>query len=278
MPGYKNGYSGKALHLLLCRPKYFGIYYEINPWMSLTRSANGATALAQWKQLCQTLKQTGARLHFIAPRPGLPDMVFVANAGSIIKDQFILSRFRWPQRRGEEPFYCDYVKQLSQRVVPLSGDAFFEGEGDLLSVGRHYFAGYGIRSDAKAYEEISRKTKVPIELLRLVHPRFYHLDTCFFPLDDQSVLYYPPAFDAVSQEKIKRLIPDPVAVGRRDAFSFACNGIRIGREVIVHQATRSLKAALLERGLTTHEVPVGEFLKAGGSVKCMVLKFFDSEA
>jgi len=258
---------------LLCRPEYFGVFYQINPWMDVKMPASNKIAMLQWTNLCRVLIEVGANLHFIPPQPGLPDMVFVANAGSMIRGKFIPSRFRWPQRQGEEPLYRDYIHGRSCAILPLSPSYFFEGEGDLLPFRNVYFAGYGIRSDKQAHEEIIKKMEVPIELLRLVNPNFYHLDTCFFPLDDRSALYYPPAFDVRSRKKIERFIPDAIAVGEEDALSFSCNGIRMGRHVLLNKATPALKSALFQRGFVAREVPAGEFIKAGGSVKCMVLSY-----
>lgn len=260
------------MNLLLCRPKYFGVHYEINPWMDMRRPARAKLAMKQWLNLCKTLKEVGAHLHFIPPRPGFPDMVFVANAGSFLGGKFVPSQFRWPQRRGEEPFFKNYIQGHFHRLFPLSTSSYFEGEGDLLPFRDIYFAGYGIRSEMGAHKEISKKMKLPMELLRLIHPRFYHLDTCFLPLDDHTALFYPPAFNTTSIKKIKRHVPDAIAVGHEDAFSFACNGFRIGKRIILHKASLSLKEALYQRGYVTCESAVGEFLKAGGSVKCMLLK------
>ena len=41
--------------LLLCPPNYYGIEYEINPWMSRARGAEIAVAQKQWEQLHATL-------------------------------------------------------------------------------------------------------------------------------------------------------------------------------------------------------------------------------
>jgi N-dimethylarginine dimethylaminohydrolase len=66
--------------LLLCPPDYYGIEYEINPWMSVARGADTAIVQEQWKQLHATLSKF-CKVHLIAPQPRLPDMVFTANAG-----------------------------------------------------------------------------------------------------------------------------------------------------------------------------------------------------
>ena len=60
--------------LLLCPPDYYGIEYEINPWMSVARGAETAIVQEQWKQLHATLSKLN-KVHLIAPQPRLPDMV-----------------------------------------------------------------------------------------------------------------------------------------------------------------------------------------------------------
>ena len=59
--------------LLLCPPDYYGIEYEINPWMSIAQAAEVSVAQEQWKQLLATLSKF-CKVHLIAPQPRLPDM------------------------------------------------------------------------------------------------------------------------------------------------------------------------------------------------------------
>jgi N-dimethylarginine dimethylaminohydrolase len=67
----------------MCPPVYYGIEYEINPWMSRGRQSNFALAMKQWQGLYQLLQhQLHMDVSLIEPRQGLPDMVFTANAGS----------------------------------------------------------------------------------------------------------------------------------------------------------------------------------------------------
>ncbi|MDP6467463.1 MAG: hypothetical protein QF918_06975, partial [Pirellulaceae bacterium] len=88
-------------HILMCPPTFFGIEYEINPWMSRARQADQALAMRQWESLRQILKDCGTRISLQTPQQGLPDMVFTANAGLIYGRTVVLSRFRYPQRQGE---------------------------------------------------------------------------------------------------------------------------------------------------------------------------------
>ena len=88
--------------ILMCPPDYYGVEYEINPWMSRQKQPDHEQALSQWQSLRQTLAEAGANVHLLAPVNGLPDLVFTANAALIFRRQAVLARFRFPQRQGEE--------------------------------------------------------------------------------------------------------------------------------------------------------------------------------
>jgi N-dimethylarginine dimethylaminohydrolase len=71
--------------LLVCPPDYFGIEYEINPWMRRSNAVDPEQAVCQWRHLMQVLEQdVGALLERMTPVPGLPDLVFTANAGIVV--------------------------------------------------------------------------------------------------------------------------------------------------------------------------------------------------
>src|SRR5216117_456644 len=91
--------------LLLCPPDFYGIDYEINPWMNRARGVLPAVSRTQWTRLRERLNSLGCSIELISPQPGLPDMVFTANAGLVADRKFIRSNFRFQQRRGEEPFF-----------------------------------------------------------------------------------------------------------------------------------------------------------------------------
>ena len=110
--------------------------------------------------------------------------------------------------------------------------------------------------------------------IRLTDPRFYHIDTCFCPLTDGYLMYHPPAFDFDSRMEIESRVPPHkrIVVDTLDAGNFACNAVNVGHEVFVHQASDSLRADLVRRGFRVHESDLSEFLKSGGSAKCLTLK------
>ncbi len=257
----------------MCRPTHYRIAYEINPWMSLKRPADQQRALAQWTALYETLQRLGARIALMPPSPQVPDLVFTANAGLVHGRILIRSNFRYRQRQREEPVIERYFRRNAFRIVSLPRRFIFEGEGDALWMGSTLVFGFRFRSDAPAHEELSRVSGAEVLPVELVDRRFYHLDTCFCPLDAKTALWYPKAFDRYGRTVIEGLVEDPISVSEREAMRFVCNAVVVGRSVVMPTAASpTLRRRLAQRGFETCTVDLSEFLKAGGSAKCLVLR------
>ena len=113
--------------------------------------------------------------------------------------------------------------------------------------------------------------------LQLVDDRFYHLDTCFCPLTIDTAIYYPPAFDDYARRALSQ-IPHLIEVVETEAVRFACNAVVVGRDVVLNAGCPKLEADLQANGFTPHATELGEFLKAGGSAKCLTLRLDGEEA
>jgi arginine dihydrolase len=257
--------------LLLCPPDYYGIEYEINPWMDRSRKVLPAQAHGQWRSLNDTLQSLGCEISLIAPHPKLPDMVFTANAGLVAGRTFIRSNFRFPERRGEAEHFEHWFRERDYEILCLPDDLCFEGEGDALFCSDVLFCGYRFRSDVRAHRIISELLKCLVVSVELVAPQFYHLDTCFCPLPDGGALWYPPAFDSYGQRAIREHIGRLIEVEPDEAVRFACNAIVVGQDIVLPEACPKLSAVLAERGYRPHALPMAEFIKAGGACKCLAL-------
>jgi arginine dihydrolase len=257
--------------LLLCPPDYFDIEYEINPWMSRARKAVPAAASRQWLNLRKTLQTIGCQVETLPPQPGLPDMVFTANAGLVVDHRAIRSNFRFPQRRGEQEHFEKWFLANGLEVLRLPDGVCFEGEGDALFCGEVLFCGYRSRSDVRAHQIIGEMLECLVISVELAQDRFYHLDTCFCPLPTGAALWYPPAFDLYGQRALRAQVKDLIEVGPEEAAHFGCNAVVVGNEIVLPEGCPNLSAALGERGYQTHPLPMTEFLKAGGACKCLTL-------
>lgn len=265
--------------LLMCAPKHFGVDYVINPWMeNQVGKAVHALAEEQWANLRRHLASE-AEVALVAPEPGLPDMVFTANAGMTMGKTAVISRFSTGERRPEERLFEAWFERHGFTIAPWPEDVPFEGAGDALLDREQplIWCGYGFRSGAMAprlLEDIFGRTVVG---LRLVDPRFYHLDTCFCPLAGGWLMYYPPAFDARSQEMIAARVPAEkrIAVSEKDALRFACNAVDLNGHVFMNDASEDCQNLLRAADFKPVRTPLSEFIKAGGAAKCLTLKLVE---
>jgi N-dimethylarginine dimethylaminohydrolase len=270
------GFAPRRDHILMCGPDHFCVDYVINPWMEhQIGKAERTLAEQQWKHLAKKLSAR-AQLSFIAPHAGAPDMVFTANAGLALGDAVIVSRFRAAERQPEERLFREWFEREGFRIEPWPQDVSFEGAGDALLDRAQplIWCGYGWRSSETAPALIEKILGRRALGLRLVDPRFYHLDTCFCPLPGGWLLYYPLAFDHDSQQRIAAVAGEEklIAVSEQDAMSFACNAVEAGGAVFMNDASPALQGRLHEVGFAPVLTPLSEFFKAGGAAKCLTLK------
>ena len=232
-------------------------------------------AKTQWGALRDKLAEF-ADIVTMLPQPDLPDMVFTANAGVVYGDKAVASHFMPHERRPEERHFKKWFSDNGFELLDLDEKIGFEGAGDCLidRGGPWLWTGYGFRTEIEAHEEIRKFFNTDLVSIRLTDARFYHIDTCFCPLTDGYLLYHPPAFDYESRTAIESRIPPHkrIVADTMDAGNFACNAINIDDQIILHKISDPLQARLMLAGFKVHQVELSEFLKAGGSAKCLTLK------
>jgi N-dimethylarginine dimethylaminohydrolase len=62
-----------------------------------------------------------------------------------------------------------------------------------------------------------------------------------------------------------------IEVCPEEAAHFACNAVVLGKDIVLAERSPQLCNALHERGYRTNELPMTEFIKAGGACKCLTL-------
>lgn len=261
--------------VLLCPPKNYDIEYEINPWMHVENKVNQKRVAGEFAALKKIYASLGVEMLEIEQGKGLPDMVYAANLGSPHDQTFIVANFKYNQRKGESAHAEKYFKNLGFDIEKLPGDIAFEGQGDLLYTSGKYFFGWGKRSDYEAKKYLEKFLKTEIVDFKLVNPYYYHLDTCFAPLDCDTVAINPESFTREGLEKIPKSFKNIITVGKKDNNLIACNLVCVGKQIIIAKGiTNELKDAFSRFGYTTVEVPMDEYRKGGGSVKCLTLEFY----
>ncbi|KAA9151106.1 amidinotransferase [Amycolatopsis acidicola] len=261
----------------MCPPRYFAVEYAINPWMDPNEPADAGRAMAQWTALRDIYRELGHTVEEIEPRRGLPDMVFAANSGTVIDGRVLGARFRAPQRAPEAEHYRRWFVEHGYRDV-LMPARINEAEGDFAWTGRMLLAGTGFRTDPEAHAEAQEALGVPVLSLRLVDPRYYHLDTALFVLSEATdaapahIAYYPEAFSPGSQRVLARTFPDAVRATATDAACFGLNGVSDGRNVVLPLEATELAARLAACGYEPVRTDISELRKAGGGPKCCTLE------
>lgn len=256
---------------LMCPPVHFDVTYSINPWMDPAKPVDGSLALAQWTRLCGLYQELGHTVETIEPLPGLPDMVFAANGGTVVDGRVLGARFRHVERTAEGPAYFRWFFDNGYRNAHWP-EYINEGEGDYLVVGRRILAGTGFRTDPRSHAEAQEFFGLPVVGLTLVDAGYYHLDTALAVLSDDEVMYYPEAFTVGSRAVLHELFPDAILATAQDAAVFGLNALSDGLHVLLPESAVDLKRRLAERGFEPIGVDVSELLKAGGGVKCCTLE------
>jgi len=267
----------------MCPPRHFGVLYEINPWMSREVSVDPDQALAQWEGLVATLEAAGAEVVVMEPEADVPDLVFTANAGVVNGGQFVPSHFRHPERRPETPINAGWFAKRGWRVDHLPAELDHEGAGDALPFtpddGRTVLlSGYSFRSDAGAATELSTLLKCPVRPIQLVDPRLYHVDLTFCPLDSRRAIVAPLGWDAYGRKVVEALVPEPLVLSDDETLSFCANSVVVGTTIVMPAVPPRVGRQLEAWGFTVVSCQIDEFLKAGGSAKCLTLRFDGEEA
>jgi N-dimethylarginine dimethylaminohydrolase len=273
-------------HLLMCPPRHFAVDYTINPWMDPAQWAREAPALAaaagaEWRALYEKLLALGARIELVPPAPGLPDLVFTANAAVVMDRKALLARFRHPERQREEGDFARAFRNLQaagiiDEVETLPAGVVLEGAGDCVwdATRRLFWMGYGPRSDYAALAPVEAAFGAEAVALELADPRFYHMDTALSPLTRGEVMYVPGAFTAQGIAAIHaRVVRDQrLEIAPEDAALLAANAVCLGDDIVLSECSTALRRRLQARGYRVQATRLGAFARSGGSAFCLTLR------
>jgi N-dimethylarginine dimethylaminohydrolase len=257
----------------VCPPSHFGVLYEINPWMHKEVAVDPDRARTQWEDMVANLESAGAVTVPMEPVAGLPDLVFTANAGLIHANRFVVSRFRHTERRPEARHNAEWFARAGYQVdeVPVELGVCFEGAGDALPFRGRLVAGYRFRSDFVAHGALAELLGIPVVSVELADARFYHLDLTFCPLDDRRAICAPHAWDRYARAVMERLVPEPLVLEPDEAMSFCANSVVVNHTIVMPACPPRVGRILERWGFDVCVSPVGEFMKAGGGVRCLTL-------
>ncbi len=261
--------------------KRYNVKYDINPWMtSNINHVNNELAYQQWLTLATKLTNItqDSDIDIIqVDNDSIPDIVFTANSCFLNEQNklIVLSNFKYSERKLEVPIFYSWFKEQFPDYLIVEIDEAFEGAGDvLIDAYNNIWAGYGFRSSLESHCVLQNFClNQDVFSLKLINPSFYHLDTCFCPLKSGHILFYPDAFTESCNIKISQIFGDKlIKVDTNDAYNFACNAVELNQFIIMNKCSESLAIKLEHAGYFVIETPLSEFLKSGGSAKCLTLK------
>jgi N-dimethylarginine dimethylaminohydrolase len=189
----------------------------------------------------------------------------------VVGGKVLGARFRHPQRTSEADAYMDWLRDCGYTEV-RTPDHVNEGEGDILFTGRTLLAGHGFRSDQAVAAELADLFGLPVVSLRLVDPRYYHLDTALCVLDADTAMYYPAAFDDAGRAAIAEQFTELIEAKDEDAEVLGVNAVSDGLHVVLPAQASGLATQLSEHGFEPVGVDMSELLKGGGGPKCCTLE------
>ncbi len=262
--------------LLMCPPDHFDVVEVHNPFMKdHAGSIDKDRARAQWEALRATFVEAGMTVELLTPRPDLYDMVFTANpslTGQTAHGRrcFVKSRMRHASRQPEADAHAEWL--TDNHFDGGEADEPFEGGGDAIwqPGWRFLWGGVGPRTDAAAYELVAATFGVPVLMLELATERFYHLDTCFCPIDESTAMIYPPALTPRANELVRAVFRRVIELDDDDAHEhFAGNAAPVLTRTVVLQRGCKVAARLRALHYEVVEVDVSEFLKSGGGPYCL---------
>ena len=262
--------------ILLCPPEYFDIEYSINPWMHIEDKVNRNDVFDEYTALKKLYSKLGVTYDELQPTKGLPDQVYTTDTGLPIGKLFIKSNYKFGERKPEAKVAAEYFENKGYAIFQLPPTVSFEGEGDLLRMDHTFFMGWGQRSSYQAEEYLTTALQKEIVPLQLTNPNFFHLDTCFAPLRSDVAIYCPDAFTDEGKQTLSEYFEDLIPVDRADADAFACNLVIIEKNILVNERiSEKLRTRIESYGFTVHGLKMHEYLKGGGSVKCVSLQVFE---
>ena len=263
----------------MCPPDYYGIEYEINPWMDRRRQADravGGAAMVATSRHCWNRTVRGL-VPDADQRPARPGVY--GQRGLIYRRLAVPARFRHPQRQKEEAYGRQWLAAHGFQVRPLESEAYFEGAGDALFCGDTLFAGYRIRSDVRGHQEIG-------QLLGLPRSSRWNWSIRATTTSTRVSARWRPAWRSTirrpstryARDVLRANVADLIPVNDEESRHFACNAVVLGQTVITNSGCPELHRELRARGFVAEECPLGEFVKAGGSAKCLTLRLDGEEA
>lgn len=275
-PGQRVDSLAWGRRYLAVSPDHFRVEYVINPFMDPAVQPDPARTRAQWEAMLHALERAGAVVEVLPQLAEAPDMVYAMNLGLALErpdgsGHVVLSHMRYAERRLETPAARGWFEAHGYDVASVGRDAVGPHleAGDAFAWRGELVVGFGPRTEDLALKHLANDLGVAVRGVRIAHPGMYHLDLAFCPLDGESAMVCPAAFDAASAALLLDAVPDPLVLTEAEAMTFCANSVVVGRTVVMPACPDRVRDWLEARGFEVVVVDVSELEKGGGAVRCL---------
>ena len=260
----------------MCPPDFYGIDYEINPWMDRRqpgRPAAGGASSGRHCGGCWSRRGRQCLVHDAggrAARPGLHGQCGLDPRPH--GDPLPFPPSRAARRRAA--LARNGCRQHGFEVRRLrSRDCSSKGRATRCSAATRCLPAIGSAATcgAAAGRRVARLPRHSVGTGRpaVLSPRHVLLS----PGGRRGDLLSRPRWTTTASGRSRRRLPRADRRERsRGGGGFACNAVVVGRTVITNTGCPRPAPRLRPRGFTARETPLGEFVKAGGSAKCLTLR------
>lgn len=246
-----------------------------NPLMS-GKPYNHKRANSQFMKLYNAIAKE-ALVYILPSEDDYQDLPFVANIGCYLphlkNPTILVANFKSPPRQGEDIIGKKFFRSMNYKVDQPPN--YWEGEADLKYIKDNLFiAGYGIRSELKAYNWMKDKYGMDIVTIKMEDPKLYHFDCLFFPLTATKALV---TTSVVSKDDIKRIEKhvEIVNVPKEYNHDGWTNRIRLRNKILYNKmntgSDRAFEALMGKHSFSAVGFDLDEFDKSGADLSCMIM-------
>ncbi len=256
--------------LLMCRPDYFRIAYQINPYMDLSVQPDPRKLRDEYKAIVASHIAAGRTVRFLDPDPNQPDMTYTANQALIRGKKAVLGNLP-PERAGEVNFLRTWLNTAGFEVIDCP--YLFSGQGDAVPTGTGaVIKGRQWRSDPKSDDFIRDALDYEIIPIQTISDEWYDDDLVFGVIKPGLIAVVWNVLDEPSQKLLRaRTDLQYIDVSLTEAKKFVCNLVSDGETVVMPEGGPQLTAELKRRGLTVITRPIDQLKLGGGAIRCTAL-------
>lgn len=256
--------------LLMCRPTYFRIAYQINPYMDPSQQPDPRALKDEYKFIVSARVAASRTVRFLDADPDQPDMTYTANQALIRSKKAVLGNLP-PERADEVGFLQPWLEAHGYEVIRCPYR--FSGQGDCLPTGTGaVIKGREWRSDPRSDDFIREALGYEIIPIHTISDAWYDNDLVFGIIKPGLIAV---AWDVLDEDSIRTLRArddlEFIDVSLAEAKNFVCNLVSDGETVVMPEGGPELAAELEDRGLTVVQTPIDQLKLGGGAVRCTTL-------